>query len=112
MANATTQTTEETLTTIPERPGCVPEGATWLGRDDAGREHYATGPLPRGTIIVADGVELVERVPLPTHERETGTDIETRPGWMAYVAGRCGWSQRADEIDPVDLLAAKLEGEA
>lgn len=112
MATNTTPTTEETLTTMPDRPGCVPQGATWLGRDEAGREHWATGPLPRGTIIVSDEGAQAGRLALPVHERETDTDIETRPDWIDYVATRCGWGVRADELSLVTELADALEGSA
>jgi hypothetical protein len=112
MATNTTPTTEETFTTIPERPACVPEGAAWVGRDDAGREHYQHGALPQGRILVVDGGEVVESLSLPTFERETETHIATVAEWDAYVAQRCGWDVRAGDTGLVERLAARMEGQA
>jgi hypothetical protein len=112
MATNSTPTTEETLTTVPERPPCIADDATWLGRDDAGREHYATGPLPWGTVLVTDGEEIVERLDLPVQETTTDTVIETRPDWMAYVSDRCGWDVRADDASLTEMLAGSAEGDA
>jgi len=96
---------------LPEKPAVVPDRATWIGRDDAGREHYQTGALPRGTVIVVDGGQIVDSVELPAREHTTDTTIATVPDWLEFVADRCGWSRRAGDIDLVGLAASELEGD-
>lgn len=114
MATNTTRTTDESVSVVPDRPQPVPEGATYLGTDDAHRQHWATGPLPRGEVLVvsSDTTHLHKRLTLPVQQTETGTVIRTRPDWMAYVDARCGWDVRADETGLVNELAESLEGSA
>lgn len=114
MATNATRTTDESVSVVPDRPQPVPEGATYLGTDDANRQHWAAGPLPRGEILVvsSDTAHLHKRLALPVQQTETGTVIRTRPDWMAYVDARCGWDIRADETSLVSELADALGGDA
>lgn len=110
MATNASHSTDETLT-LPVRPEGVNERAAWLGSDDAGREHYQRGAIPRGTVIVAEDGEVVERVELPAREETTDTQIDTLADWLEYVADRCGWSRRAGDVDLVGHLANAAEGD-
>jgi hypothetical protein len=108
MATNATQSTEETLT-LPVRPEGVTERATWIGSDDAGREHFHRGAIPRGTVVVAEDGAVVERVELPAREHTTDTRLDTVADWLEHVADRCGWSRRAGDVDLVGRLADGVE---
>lgn len=94
---------------ITNKPDGVADRATWIGRDDAGREHWQTGALPRGTVVVADDGTVVERVELPAREHTTDTRLDTVADWVEHVADRCGWSRRAGDVDLVGRLADGVE---
>jgi hypothetical protein len=67
-----------------EKASTAPDGASHLGTDAAGRDHYATLP-PRPEIVVIDDGERTLK--------ETLDDDHTVADWVDHVESAVGWER-------------------
>jgi hypothetical protein len=80
MATNATPTTDKGVSTVPR-------GASQLGRDAKGREHYAT-TMPGATIFIVDD-DATETWPVDNDDNPL-SDVED---WVEHVRATVGWDQ-------------------
>lgn len=73
-----------TTTRPDEKVSNVPRGASHLGTDAEGRDHYATLPPRPEITVIADGERELER---------TLDDDHTVADWVDHVADAVGWER-------------------
>ena len=83
-------TTDESLTTVADE---IPDGATRLGIDAAGRLHY--WHLAGRTVYVVTLVD-VDTATIDAYDVRPGTEVRK---WVGHCADICGWEsiQHDDE---------------
>jgi hypothetical protein len=88
-----------TTTRRDEKASTAPAGASHLGTDAEGRDHYATLPPRPEIVVIADGGRELE---------ETLDDGHTVADWVNHVADAVGWERNLFEQSMGEHLVEAL----